>query len=41
MHIFYVWTIIVQSLNIKEWILLDLQISQTRHPLSIVDGKIV
>ena len=29
----------MQSLNIKEWILLELQITQTRHPLSIVDGK--
>ena len=31
-HIFNVWTIIMQSLNIKEWILLELQITQTRHP---------
>ena len=38
-HIFNVWTIIVQSLNIKEWILLELQITQTWHPLSIADGK--
>ena len=29
----------MQSLNNKEWILLDLQITQTRHPLSISDGK--
>ena len=40
-HIFNVWTIIVQSLNIKEWILLELQITQTRHPLNIADGKSV
>ena len=32
-------TIIIQSLNIKEWKLLELQITQTRHPLSISDGK--
>ena len=38
-HIFNVWTIIVLSLNIKEWILLELQITQTRQPLSIADGK--
>ena len=29
----------MQSLNIKVWILLELQITQTRHPLSISDGK--
>ena len=39
MHIFNVWTIIVQNLNIKGWILLELQIPQTRHHLSIADGK--
>ena len=77
MHIFNVWTIIMQSLNIKEWILLEfvrpsvcpqhfcvicntisfhpflfkicimivhiklleLQITQTRHPLCILDEK--
>ena len=38
-HIFNVWTISMQSLNIKEWILLKLQITQTRHHLSILDGK--
>ena len=39
-HIFKVWTIIMQSLNIKEWILLELQITQTlRDTLSISDGK--
>ena len=38
-HIFNVWTIIIQSLKIKEWILLELQIIQTRHPLSISDEK--
>ena len=32
--IFNVWTLIVQSLNIKEWILLDLQITQTGYPQS-------
>ena len=30
---------IMQSSNIKEWILLELQITQTRHPLIISDGK--
>ena len=29
----------MQSLNIKEWILLELQIKQTKHPLSISDEK--
>ena len=29
----------MQSLNIKESILLELQITQTRHPLSISEGK--
>ena len=29
----------IQSLNIKEWKLLELQITETRHPLSISDGK--
>ena len=38
-HIFNDWTIIMQSLNIKEWKLLELQITQTRHPLPISDGK--
>ena len=36
---FNVWTIIIQSLNIKEWKLLELQITETGHPLSISDGK--
>ena len=38
-HIFNVWTIIMQSLNIKEWKLFELQITQTWHPLRISDGK--
>ena len=29
----------MQRLNIKEWKLLELQITQTRHPLRIFDGK--
>ena len=29
----------MQSLNIKEWKLLELQITQTRNPLCISDGK--
>ena len=32
MHILNVWTIIRQSLNTKEWKLLEVQITQTRHP---------
>ena len=36
-HMFNVWTIKMQSLNINEWKLLELQITQTR--LSISDGK--
>ena len=31
----------VQSLNKKGWLLFELQITQTRHSLSISDGKIV
>ena len=38
-HIFNVQTIAMQSFNIKEWKLLELQITQTRHTLSISDGK--
>ena len=38
-HILNVWTIIMQSLNMKEWKLLELQITKTRHPLSISEGK--
>ena len=38
-HIFNVWTIIMLSMNIKEWKLLELQITQTTHPLSIPDEK--
>ena len=38
-HIFNVWTIIMQSLSIKEWTLLGLQITQTRQPLSFSDGE--
>ena len=29
----------MQSLNIKEWILLEFQITLTKHPLSISEGK--
>ena len=32
----YELVIIMQSLNIKEWKLLELQITQTRNPLSIL-----
>ena len=38
-HMFNVWTITMQRLNIKEWKLLELQITQTRYPLSIFNGK--
>ena len=40
-HSFNVWTTIMQSLNIKEWKLFKLQITQTRPPppLRISDGK--
>ena len=38
-YMFNVWTIIIQSLIIKEWKLLEIQITQTRHSLSISDGK--
>ena len=38
-HIFNLWTIIMQSLNIKEWKLFELQITQTWHPLRVSDGK--
>ena len=38
-HIFNVWTIIMQSLNLKEWKLFELQITQTWHPQGISDGK--
>ena len=38
-HMFNVWTIIMQSLNIKEWKLLELQITQTRNHLSISNEK--
>ena len=37
MHIFNVWPIIWQSLNIKELKLFELQITQTRHPKSVAD----
>ena len=30
---------IMQGLNIKEWKLLELQNTQTKHPLLISDGK--
>ena len=36
---FNVWIIIMQSLNIKEWKLLELPITQTRHPPSILQKK--
>ena len=39
-HIFNVWTIIMSSMNIKAWLLLELQITQTRNPPSISDEKI-
>ena len=39
MHMFNVWTIIIQSLNIKEWKLFKLQITHTGHSLSSSDGK--
>ena len=32
-------TIIMQSLNKKEWKLLELQITQTRHPKSVADRQ--
>ena len=35
----YVWTITMQSWNIKEWKLLELQIIQTRHHRSILIRK--
>ena len=38
-HMLNVWTIIMQSLNIKEWKLLELQITQTRNHLSISNEK--
>ena len=38
-HIFNVWITIMQSLNIKECKLLELKITQTRHPLSILQKK--
>ena len=38
-HIFIVRTLITQSLNIKKCKLFELQITQSKHPLSISDGK--
>ena len=38
-HMFNVWIINMQSLNIKEWKLFELQITQTRHPLIILQKK--
>ena len=38
-HMFNVWTIIMQSFNIKELKLLELQITQTRNHLSISNEK--
>ena len=39
-HIFNVWTIAMQSLNLKEWKLSELQITQTRHHLSILEENV-
>ena len=40
MHIFHIWSITMQSLNKKEWKLLELQITQTRRPKVLqVDGQ--
>ena len=39
LHILNLWTIIMQSLNVKEWILLEFQFTLARHPLSISEGK--
>ena len=36
---FYMWTLIMQSLNKKEWYLLKLQITQTRFPKNVADVK--
>ena len=36
---FNAWTIFMQSFYIKEWKLLELQITQTRHHLSILNRK--
>ena len=38
-HIFNMWTIFMQSVNKKEGKISDLQITQTRPPLSILDGS--
>ena len=38
-RVFNMSTIIMQSLNKKEWKLLQLQITQTRHPKSVVGGQ--
>ena len=38
-HIFNMWIIFMQSLNKKERKLSDLQITQTRPPLCILDGS--
>ena len=35
-HIFNLWTIIMQSLNIKEWNLFELQIIQCKHSTNVV-----
>ena len=39
MHIFNLWTFIMQWLNKVEWKLLELQITQTRHPKCVADGQ--
>ena len=39
MHIFNVWPIIWQILNIKELKLFELQITQPRHPKSVADRQ--
>ena len=36
---FNVWAIIIQSLNIREWKLLELQITQTGHPKRVADVR--
>ena len=38
-HIFNMRTTITHNINIKEWKLLELQITQTRHPKSVANGR--
>ena len=40
-YMFNVWTMIMQSLNNKEWKLFELHITQTRHHLSILNRKMI